>query len=191
MTSDPGLSFPPLILHRGSSRSTPFKTRHIPASPLLTYKIFFLAVLFICLASFSAQAEKFKVVRVADGDTLTILQQGLKVRVRLVGIDAPETSKSKRDPGQPYSQKSKKHLAGRVLNKFVSVKSYDQDRYGRILGEVFLDGANVNLEMVAVGLAEVYRGRAARGMNTEPYWKAEKAARREGRNVWSLGGKYV
>jgi endonuclease YncB( thermonuclease family) len=190
MTSDPGPSIPPLIPHRGSSRST-FNTRRIPLSPLPTYKIIFLAVLFICIASLSAQAEQFKVIRVADGDTLTILQQGQKVRVRLVGIDAPETSKSKRDPGQPYSQKSKKHLAGLVLNKQVSVKSYGQDRYGRILGEVFLGDTNVNLEMAAVGLAEVYRGRAPKGLGTEKYWRAEDAARSDSLNIWSLGDKYV
>jgi endonuclease YncB( thermonuclease family) len=174
MTSDLGPSIPPLIPYRGSSRST-FHTRRISLSPLPTYKIFFLAILFICIASFSAQAQKFKVIRVADGDTLTILQQGLKVRVRLVGIDALETSRSKRDPGQPYSQTSKKHLAGLVLTKKVFVKNYSQDRYKRILGEVFLGGTNVNLEMVAVGLADVSRGRAPMGLGTEKYWRTEDA----------------
>jgi endonuclease YncB( thermonuclease family) len=82
-------------------------------------------------------------------------------------------------------------LASLVLNKQVAVKSYGRDRYGRILGEVFLEGANVNLEMVAVGMAEVYRGRAPRGMDMEKYWKAEKAAKKEKHNIWSLGDKYV
>jgi endonuclease YncB( thermonuclease family) len=129
---------------------------------------------------------------VADGDTLTILDQGQKVRVRLVGIDAPETSKSKRESGQPYSQKSKKHLAGLVLNRSVSVKSYGQDRYKRVLGEVFLGGTNINLEMVKVGLAEVYRGRAPKGLSMGQYWRAEEAAARARRlNMWSLGDRYV
>jgi endonuclease YncB( thermonuclease family) len=155
------------------------------------HRAFLLSILLTALACSHAHAEKFKVVRVADGDTLTILDQGQKIRVRLVGIDAPETSRSKRDPGQPFSQKSKKHLAGLVLNRSVSVKSYGKDRYKRVLGEVFLGSTNVNLEMVKEGLAEVYRGRPAKGLDTEAYWQAEEAARDAGRNMWSLGDRYV
>jgi micrococcal nuclease len=50
---------------------------------------------------------------------------------------------------------------------------------------------NVNLEMVRAGLAEVYRGPPAKGLNLEPYWKAEKEAREAGREMWSLGDKYI
>jgi endonuclease YncB( thermonuclease family) len=40
-------------------------------------------------------------------------------------------------------------------------------------------------------LAEVYRGQPAKGFNNDPYWKAEKEARKAGRGMWSLGDKYV
>jgi micrococcal nuclease len=162
-------------------------TLHLP----FKYKAFVLAVLIVCVTSAGARAEDFKVVRVVDGDTITILDHGEKVRVRLVGIDAPETSRSKLDPGQPYSQKSKKHLAGLVLNKAVAVKSYGRGRYGRIIGEVFLGNVNVNLEIVEAGLAEVYQGRPPKGLDTGKYRRAEEAAKRGGRNIWSLGSKYV
>ena len=155
------------------------------------FKTICLALLLLLVTQSTVFAALYEVIRVADGDTITILRQGDKVRVRLVGIDAPETSKSKRDPGQPFSQKSKQHLAGLVLNKQVFVKSYGQDRYGRILGEVFLGDTNINLEMVKAGLAEMYRGRAAKGLDTGKYRRAEEAARREGRNIWSLGDRYV
>ncbi len=46
-----------------------------------------------------------------------------------------------------------------VLYKTVDIKGYGLDRYGRILGVVFVDGKNVNLELVKSGLAEVYRGK--------------------------------
>jgi endonuclease YncB( thermonuclease family) len=42
------------------------------------------------------------------------------------------------------------------------------DRYGRTLGEVFVDGKSVNLEMIKAGLAEVYRGKPASGQNIDP-----------------------
>ncbi len=71
------------------------------------------------------------------------------------------------------------------------MKSYGTDRYGRTLGVVFVNGMNVNLEMISAGLAEVYRGRPAKGLDLEPYWKAEKDAREAGRGIWSLGNDYI
>ena len=71
------------------------------------------------------------------------------------------------------------------------MKSYGKDRYGRTLGVVFVGGKNVNLEMVKEGLAEVYRGKPARGLDLDPYWKAEAEARNFKLNIWSLGDKYV
>jgi endonuclease YncB( thermonuclease family) len=135
-------------------------------------------------------AGQFKVTRVVDGDTIKVSGSGSTITVRLVGIDAPETSKRKNEPGQPFSQKSTKHLASLVLNKSVVVKSYGTDRYGRTLGVVFVEGKNVNLEMVKVGLAEVYRGRPAPGLDMNPYWIAEAEAKEAGMGMWVLGDKY-
>ena len=67
----------------------------------------------------------------------------------------------------------------------------EHDRYGRTLGVVYVDGMNVNLEMVKAGLAEVYRGKPASGFDNGPYQDAEDAARRAGMGMWSLGDKYV
>ena len=114
-------------------------------------------------------ADQFKVTRVVDGDTIKISGNGGTVTVRLVGIDAPETSKRKNEPGQPVSRKATKHFASLVLNKSVTVESYGTDRYGRTLGVVFVNGKNVNLEMVKVGLAEVYRGKPAKGLDINIY----------------------
>jgi micrococcal nuclease len=136
-------------------------------------------------------AGEYQVRRVVDGDTIIVNKGNTKLTIRLVGIDAPEVSHKKYEPGQPFSQQSTKHLAGLVLNKVVDIKSHGPDRYGRTLGEVFLDGNNINLEMVKSGLAEVYRGTPAKGQNMEPYWKAEEEARRAGKGMWVLGDKYV
>jgi len=136
-------------------------------------------------------AGEYQVSRVIDGDTLVVQKGSVKLTIRLVGIDAPETSKKKYEPGQPYSQQSTKHLAKLALNKSVDVKAYGTDRYGRILGEVFVDGNNVNLEMVKAGLAEVYRGIPAPRQDVGLYWRAEEDARRAGRGMWVQRGKYV
>jgi len=135
-------------------------------------------------------AVQFKCTRVIDGDTIKVTNNSTTSTIRLVGIDAPETSKKKGEPGQPYSKKSTKHLASLVLSKSVDIKSYGKDRYGRTLGVVFVDGMNVNLEMVRQGLAEVYRGRPAKGFDNGPYLKAEAEARAAKLNMWSLGDIY-
>ena len=103
----------------------------------------------------------------------------------------PEKSRDKHQSGQPFSQSSTKYLASLVLNNHVDIVLYGNDRYGRTLGVVYVDGKDVNLEMVRAGLAEVYRGKPAKGFDNEPYQKAEDAARRAGVGMWSLGDKYI
>jgi len=147
-------------------------------------------LMFLAIPALSCAAQ-FKVVRVTDDDTIKVDNNGKTSIIRLVGIDAPEKSKKKNDPGQPFSQKSTKYLAGLVLNRSVEIRSYGTDRYGRTLGVVYSDGKNVNLEMVQAGLAEVYRGSPAKGLDLNAYKNAEKEAREAGRGMWSMGSQYV
>jgi len=151
------------------------------------------ALLIIFLLNFPALsvAGQFKITRVYDGDTVKVQGNDIEIMVRLVGIDAPETSRKKREPGQPYSQKAKKYLAGLVLNKTVDIKAYGLDRYNRILGVISHDGKNINLEMVKAGFAEVYRGKPPRDLAMKPYLKAEKRAREAKTGMWSQGDKYI
>ena len=153
-------------------------------------KIFYIAIVFLYATALSLAAQ-LKCTRVTDGDTIKVTNNGTTSTIRLVGIDAPETSKRRHEPGQPYSKKSTKHHASLVLNKSVSIKSNGRDRYGRTLGVVYVDNINVNLEMVKQGLAEVYRGRPAKGFDNKPYHKAEAEARDASLKVWSLGDKYM
>ena len=150
-----------------------------------------ITVVFLLAVPASSLAGQFKVTRVTDGDTVKVTGNDVKMTIRLVGIDAPETSKKKNEPGQPFSRKSTKYLASLVLNKSVEVKSYGTDRYGRTLGVVFVDGKDMNLEMVKAGLAEVYRGKPADGLDLEPYWNAETEAKKTGIGIWALGNKYI
>ena len=119
------------------------------------------------------------------------MNAGQKQSIRLVGIDTPEKSRKKNEPGQPYSQKATKFLAGMVLNQDVSIEEYGKDRYGRVLGVVYIGQTNVNQEMVNNGYAEVYRGRPAPGFDCDSYWQAEAQAKSEKLNIWSLGDDYV
>jgi endonuclease YncB( thermonuclease family) len=148
-------------------------------------------VFILMLVAHTALAQQFKVIRVVDGDTLTVESQSYNIKVRLVGIDAPETSKKKNEPGQPFSQRAKIHLQKMVLNKTIELESYGLDRYNRVLGVVYVDGKNVNSEMVKEGPAEVYKGKPASGFDNQPYWDAEQDARENMRGMWSQGDKYI
>jgi endonuclease YncB( thermonuclease family) len=155
------------------------------------FTITFATIITFCLIQSLCLASQYKCTRVTDGDTITVSSNGQKHTIRLVGIDAPEKSKKKHEPGQPFSQKSTKHLAGLVLNKHVDIVPFGSDRYGRTLGVVYVDDKNVNLEMVRAGFAEVYRGRPAKGFDNDPYQQAEEVARSTGKGMWSLGDKYI
>ena len=162
----------------------------ITLKTLFTKSLFiFLSILFLPTLSL---AGEFKVTRVYDGDEILVVRDHTVIRkVRLVGIDAPETSQKKYRPGQPYSQQAKEYLAGLILNKKVSIINYDLDVYNRVLGVVFWEGVNINLQMLRSGLAEVYRGNPPKGLDLEPYWQAEKKAKAAMRGMWSFGDKYI
>jgi endonuclease YncB( thermonuclease family) len=154
-------------------------------------KTVYVITIFLLIFSIPAYADQLRVVRVTDGDTIKAAADHMEIVVRLVGIDAPEKSRKKREPGQPYSRKATKHLASLVLKKTITIKEYGTDRYKRILGVVFVNGTNANLEMVKAGLAEVYRGKHAIYFNPNIYQKAEAQAIKEKRGMWVQGDKYI
>jgi micrococcal nuclease len=81
-----------------------------------------------------------------------------KLRVRLYGIDAPETPKGTKFPGQPFGEEAAAYLTQLVGNKRIQVEIYSVDRYRRLLGVILMGGRNINLGMIEAGLPEVYRG---------------------------------
>jgi endonuclease YncB( thermonuclease family) len=132
-------------------------------------KTLFHVLLLLLVLSQTAYGTEHEVTRVLDGDTIKVNWDSGELTIRLAGIDAPERSKKKMGQGQPFSQQATKHLAGLVLNRSVDVKEYGVDRYGRILGIVALEGKDINLEMLKMGFAEVYRGRHVKGFDPAPY----------------------
>lgn len=94
------------------------------------------------------QAEEFdaKVIAVMDGDTVMVLRDGNKIKVRLVNIDAPESD-------QEFGKESRQALVNRVLKKQVHVDSKAIDVYGRMIAEISVDGMSVNEAQVQSGMA--------------------------------------
>ena len=99
-----------------------------------------LLVLALLLASaLGAYADTItgRVVGVADGDTVTVLDaEKVQHKIRLAGIDAPEKS-------QPFGNRSKQNLSDLVFQKDVRVDWDKRDRYGRIVGKVMVQPAVV------------------------------------------------
>jgi endonuclease YncB( thermonuclease family) len=91
-----------------------------------------------------------KVVKIADGDTLTLLVDSKQHRIRLSDIDAPERK-------QPFGTKAKQALSDLAFGKRARVVQVTVDRYGRIVGRVYVAKIDVNQQLVARGYAWVYR----------------------------------
>jgi endonuclease YncB( thermonuclease family) len=113
--------------------------------------MFLTALLILSSAAAQAALLEGRVVAVADGDTITILDNtNTQYKIRLAGIDAPEKK-------QPFGNVSKKFLSDLVYDKQVSVDYSKQDRYGRTVGKVLVNGIDANLEQVKHGLAWFYK----------------------------------
>jgi len=151
--------------------------------------------LIICLTAISSpsMAGQFKVTTIYDGDTIMAEGHDVIIYVLLAGIDAPEIASRGQDQHQPFGQKAKRYLEKTILNKTVEIKGYGigQYPYNHLIGEIFLDGLNINIELLKEGLAEVLHEMPPTGLVVTPYIEAEEEAKRAGRGIWSLGDTYM
>lgn len=169
--------------------------------------IILLFSLLILPATSFASTITGKVVSVADGDTITILDSNnQQTKIRLYGIDTPEKA-------QAFGNKAKKFTASLTAGQQANVKVYDTDRYGRSVGVVFVNGTNVNEELIKNGYAWQYRKYCkasfcndwlkleeharsfAFGLwidsNPQPPWEWRKAKRNSSNNSNVIGGSGI
>ena len=117
-----------------------------------------------------------KVVGVADGDTLTILDDSkVQHKIRLADIDAPEK-------GQPYGNRARQRLQKLTAGKAAQADCREKDKYGRDVCTVTVDGIDVNADLVESGHAWVYEQYNAR-VDLPPMQEDAKA---KGAGLWSL-----
>lgn len=149
-----------------------------------------LAVSIITTSLYSKEL-KGKVVNIADGDTVTIvvaddnakskflqplnnqLSSKKQYRIRLNDIDAPESK-------QAFGNKSKENLKNYIYQKDVVIDYESTDRYGRILGTIYYQNKDINLQQVKDGYAWVYKQYS----NKQNYIKAEREARSSKKGLW-------
>ena len=126
------------------------------------------------------QEPSGRVVAIADGDTITILDSAnTQHRIRLEGIDAPESH-------QAFGEQSRLSLSGMIFGKDVSVSYQKIDQYGRLVGKIILDGKDINLEQVKAGMAWHYKFYEDEQTpeDRELYDRAEAEARAARRGLW-------
>lgn len=119
-------------------------------------------------------AAQHRVVKVHDGDSVTLLSDGVQHEARLAGIDAPELR-------QEFGRDAKSTLAALVEGRVVTFTDTGHDRYHRNLVRMHVEGTDVNAEMVRRGMAWRYSA-----YSHDPVLAAaEQEARRFRRGLWS------
>ena len=140
----------------------------------MTKNLRFFYLLFICLAvGFLNAYTPLENIRVIDGDTIRAEAKGKEIKIRLVEIDAPEMN-------QPFGAQSKNFLNRLLYEKDVTLIAQGEDRYGRILGNLFSNELNVNMLMVKFGFAWVYDEYA----KNSSLYKYQNQAQAENLGLW-------
>ncbi|MEK7622000.1 MAG: thermonuclease family protein [Patescibacteria group bacterium] len=132
----------------------------------------------------------YQVIKVIDGDTITVSKDGVSKTLRLIGINTPETV----DPRKPVecfgneaSNKAKELLSGKQVKLEADPTQGELDKYQRTLRYVFLsDGTNFNKLMIEQGFAYEYTYDLSYKYQTE-FKQAEKEARAAKRGLWADG----
>ena len=128
------------------------------------------------LAPWAARADFVgRVVKVSDGDTLTVLVEQKQIKVRLDAIDAPELK-------QPFGRHAQESLAQLCAARNARVVEKGHDRYGRTVGAIQCDGVDANAEQVRRGMAWVFVRYAPRN---SPLYGLQGEARGSRRGLWA------
>lgn len=138
----------------------------------------------------TTQSKKtlYKVVKVIDGDTITVEIDGKKESIRMIGIDTPEMvdpRKSVQCFAKEASNKTKMTLNGKNVFLSADISQGDRDKYNRLLRYVFLeDNTNFNKLMISEGYAHEYTYNIPYKYQQE-FKQAEKEARENKRGLWA------
>ena len=126
------------------------------------------------------------IVNVADGDTVTLRAPDGQRRIRMDSIDAPEEGHGADQPGQPYAEAARQHLAGLVAGKTLTAQCYLQDQYGRDVCALILeDGRSANRLQVEAGYAWAYTARQGEYLNDKAMPDLQRQAKAAGRGLWA------
>lgn len=113
-----------------------------------TLKVSLTVMFLVLVIPVLSWAWQGKITLVTDGDTMTIVHEGKKERLRLYGLDCP-------DKNQDFGLRAKQFTSDMILGKEVEVEAVTKDRYGYTVSIVKLDGQILNRKLIEAGLAWV------------------------------------
>lgn len=138
------------------------------------FKRFITLFLILSISVFS-ETITGKVIYVSDGDTIHLVSNNQKYKIRFYGIDTPEKS-------QEFGLEAKEFTYKRIFGKIVNVDVKDTDRYGRKVGVVhYTNGKDLNFELVKNGYAWWYEKYAK---NNQQLKMAQDYAARNKLGLW-------
>ena len=144
--------------------------------------VYLTSLLTLILGVTSSSAAGLQVIRIHDGDTLTIASGE---KVRFLQIDTPEIS-----PAECYGAEAHKALVGIIGKSPITLESDsvsdDKDQYGRILRYVRVGKVNVNLKLVEIGAATPYFFKGEKGKYSNQLLKAAQNAKAKKLGLWKM-----
>lgn len=131
------------------------------------------------------QNNLYEVVRVVDGDTVILNIDGQRTRVRLIGIDTPESVAEDKSRNVKEGKIASEYTKNLLENKKVRLEFDDEkkDVYERKLGYVFLDDEFINEKLLKEGMAKLYT-KTTNQKYSERLKKAEEYARENKKGFW-------
>jgi micrococcal nuclease len=160
-------------------------------------KTIHLLILFFVVIPAIALAGQYKVIRVVDGDTIVVRYNGKYEKVRLLCVDTPESVHSDKKQNIPMGKVATRYTQKKLTSKYVNLEfeiKRLRGNYGRLLAYVFVDGENLNLDLVRQGLSPYYTKYGKSEKYDAEFRAAEKKARKEKLNIWGdpeLTKKYL
>lgn len=143
----------------------------------------------------TAQAKTLHTVKLAkttDGDTASFIYKGKTIKVRFLLVDTPETvhpSKGTQPFGKEASNYTKSALKkAKKIQLDFDKNGFKGDKYGRKLAYVYIDGKDLNLQLVRKGYARVAYIYSPNTTNKAKYLNAQAKAKKEKLRIWSKSG---
>ncbi len=132
----------------------------------------------------SLHAYETKVTRIVDGDTVVVNFENKQEKVRIIGINTPESVDPRR-PVECFGKEASKKATRLLLNKEVILENYqERDRHGRLLAYIRLeDGTDFGETMISTGYAYSFKSYPHNRLSN--YNRLEKEARSNSLGLWS------
>lgn len=130
--------------------------------------------------------EDGTVTRVVDGDTIEVFDNNKVNKIRLIGVNTPETLDPRKEVecfGLESSMFLKKEIEGKIITLESDKSQGDKDTYGRDLRYVFLNGNNINKKIVEEGYGFEFTYKKPY-LYQEEFKKAEQLAKDNGKGLW-------